>query len=124
MLTDNLVDKWLEDAYERWGSNKALICTYTDVGWHLLWQELELTAKDMDSNTKLRDLASTKDDIIEHNKIVNAYKAIEKEIAVLNKELKGLKGQARRPCASKKQKLLYAIEILLPSWLMLTMEIA
>ncbi|KAI9873628.1 MAG: hypothetical protein M1830_010773 [Pleopsidium flavum] len=31
VLTDNLVEGWLQDAFERWGSNKALICTYTDV---------------------------------------------------------------------------------------------
>jgi len=31
VLTDNLVEGWLQEAFERWGSNKALICTHTDV---------------------------------------------------------------------------------------------
>jgi len=61
----------------------------------------------MDLNTQVRDVASTRDDMTEHNNITKAHTAIVNEIATLNMQLQSVRGKARRPLSDKKQKLVW-----------------
>ncbi len=59
----------------------------------------------MDLNTQVRDVASTRDDMTEHNNITKAHTAIVNEIATLNMQLQSVRGKARRPLSDKKEHL-------------------
>ncbi len=61
----------------------------------------------MDLNTQVREVASTRDDMTEHNNITKAHTAIVNEIATLNMQLQSVRGKARRPLSDKKQKLVW-----------------
>lgn len=62
----------------------------------------------MDVNTKVRDLAITRDDIDEHNTIVATFLAISNEIMSLTTKLRSAKGKAaQKPLLDQKQKLVY-----------------